>query len=192
MGMLFEEPMYAYRMQKLIKQRGMDAVVNVRHLASVYQTLERLLRLGLIDIQDTAQAERSKDRIVYAITDRGREITIAWLPKMVTTVGTGGPEFSAAVSVLTLLAPAVALKQFELRADALRKELSRLDAEKLEARELPRVFLLEYRTALLVAEHSWIQTVIADLSNGACAWAGRRHKHSQSSPSRTSTAPRAL
>lgn len=169
LGMLFEEPMYAYRMQKLIRQRGMDAVVNVRHLASVYQTLERLLRLGLIDIHEPAQAGNSKERITYAITDRGREITMAWLPKMVSTVGTGSPEFPAAVSVLALLSPDVALKQFELRAEALQDHLTRLDAEKLEAKEMPRLFLLEYRMALLAAEHSWIQTVIADLSSGSYA-----------------------
>jgi hypothetical protein len=45
LGMLFEAPMHAYRMQKLIKQRGVDKVVNVRRLASVYQALEQLLRL---------------------------------------------------------------------------------------------------------------------------------------------------
>jgi DNA-binding PadR family transcriptional regulator len=171
LGMLFEEPMYAYRMQKLIKLRGMDVVVNVRHMASIYQTLARLLCFGLIGIHETAQADASRKRTVYEITDRGREIMVAWLPRMVTIVAAGSPEFPTAVSVLTWLSRDVALLQFRLRAEALRKELSRLDAESLDTREIPGRILLGYRTAMLAAEHAWIQTLIADLSNGAGVWA---------------------
>src|SRR5258707_376656 len=65
-----------------------------------------------------------------------------------------------------------ARKQFESRADAVRKELNKLDAEKREAGELPRLFLLEdaYRTVLLEAELTWLQAVIADLGSGSLTW----------------------
>ncbi len=92
-------------MQKLIKQRGKDKVVNVRQRASVYQTLERLLRLGLIEIGKTVQTESHPDRIVYVITNRGRDAAKAWLREMLTIVGADFPGFPAAVSVLTMLTP---------------------------------------------------------------------------------------
>ncbi|MGG4044357.1 PadR family transcriptional regulator [Paenibacillus favisporus] len=41
---LIEEPMHPYRMQQLIKEREKDEVINVRHRASIYQTIERLHR----------------------------------------------------------------------------------------------------------------------------------------------------
>jgi DNA-binding PadR family transcriptional regulator len=172
LGMLLEGPMHAYRMQKLIKQRGKDKVVNVRQRASVYQTLERLLRLGLIEIGETVQTQSHPDRTVYVITDSGRDTAKAWLREMLTTVGADFPEFPAAVSVLTMLTPDDARKQFEIRADAVRNELSKLDKEKQDAGELPRLFLLEdaYRTALLEAELAWLQAVIADLGSGSLAW----------------------
>jgi DNA-binding PadR family transcriptional regulator len=172
LGMLIEQPMHAYRMQKLIKERGKDKVVNVRQRASVYQTLERLLRLGLIEIGETVQTESHPDRIVYVITDRGRDTAKTWLREMLTTVGADFPEFPAAVSVLVMLTPDDARQQFEIRADAVRKELNKLDAEKREAGELPRLFLLEdaYRAALLEAELTWLQAVIADLGNGSLTW----------------------
>jgi len=175
LGMLLEGPMHAYRMQKLIKQRGKDKVVNVRQRASVYQTLERLLRLRLIEIRETVQTESHPDRIVYAITDRGRDTAKNWLREMLTTVGADFPEFPAAVSVLTMLAPGDARKQFEIRADAVRVELSKLETEKRDAGELPRLFLLEdaYRTALLEAELAWLEAVIADLGSGSLAWDDR-------------------
>src|SRR5271168_2967359 len=172
LSMLHEEPMHAYRMQKLIKERGKDSVVNVRQRGSVYQTLERLLRLGLIEIAEKVRTESHPDRIVYAITDPGRDTATAWLREMLTTVGADFPEFPAAVSVLTMLVPEDARKQFEIRADSVRKDLSKLSADRLAARELPRLFLLEdaYRSALLEAELGWLEAVIADLASGSLNW----------------------
>jgi len=175
LSMLFEEPMHAYRMQKLIQQRGKDKVVNVRQRASVYQALARLLRLGLIQIRGTVHTASHPERTVYAITARGRVTAKAWLREMLTTVGADFPEFPAAVSVLTMLTPADARKQFEIRAATVRKELRRLDAVKRAAGHLPRLFLLEdaYRTALLGAELKWLQSAIADLGSGALTWDSR-------------------
>jgi DNA-binding PadR family transcriptional regulator len=166
LGLLCEEPMHAYRMQKLIKQRGKDRVVNVRQPASVYQTLERLLRLGLIQIQETVQTKSHPDRIIYAITKQGRDMAASWLREMLANIGSDFPEFPAAVSMLTLLTPEDARKQFEIRSEAVRKELSKLDSERRKGDELPRLFLLEnaYRTAVLEAELAWLQSVISDLA----------------------------
>jgi DNA-binding PadR family transcriptional regulator len=175
LAMLFEEPMHAYRMQKLIKQRGKDKVVNVRQRTSVYQTLERLVRLGLIEIRETVRTESHPDRIVYVITKRGRNTARTWLREMLTTVGADFPEFPAGVSVVTMLTPKDARKQFEIRADAVRTQLRKLGADKREAGALPRLFLLEdeYRTALLEAELAWLKAAIADLDSGSLAWNDR-------------------
>jgi DNA-binding PadR family transcriptional regulator len=158
--------MHAYRMQKLIKQRGKDKVVNVRQRASVYQTLDRLLRLGLIQIQETVQTKSHPDRIVYAITNQGRDLASSWLREMLANIGSDFPEFPAAVSMLTMLKPEDARKQFEIRSEAVRKELSQLDSEKRKGDELPRLFPLEnaYRAAVLEAELVWLQSVISDLA----------------------------
>ena len=166
LNLLFEGPMHAYGMQKLIKQRGKDKVVNVRQPASVYQTLDRLLRLGLIQIRETVQTESHPDRIVYEITNPGRDMAASWLREMLANVGSDFPEFPAAVSVLTMLAPDDARKQFEIRAEAVGKELSKLDSEKRKADELHRLFLLEdaYRTAVLEAELVWLRSVISHLA----------------------------
>lgn len=176
LGMLFEEPMHAYRMRKLISQRGMDKVVAVRHKASVNQALHRLCRQGLIQTHETGPTEGRKDRVFYAISDLGREIAMAHLPRLLGTVDGGFTEFPAAVSVLTSLAPDVARTQFQIRADAIGKELSLLDAEHYEAQDLLHVVLLKYRRALLAAEHTWVRTIIADLSNGLPLWGGGREQ----------------
>ena len=74
--------MHVYRMQKLFEAQGKDRVVNVRSRASLYQTLERLERLGLVEVAETIRGEGYPDRVVYAITDAGREVAREWLREM--------------------------------------------------------------------------------------------------------------
>jgi DNA-binding PadR family transcriptional regulator len=169
---LFEEPKHVYGIQKLLEQQGKDRVVNVRSRASLYQTLERLVRLGLVEVHETVRSEGYPDRIVYAITDAGREAAQEWLREMLRTAGVDYPEFIAAVSILFGLAPDDARAQLELRAETLAAELADTEALFADNPELPRLFLLEeeYRRTLLQAELSWLRGVIADLRDGRLTW----------------------
>lgn len=170
--MLDEEPMHVYRMQKLIRQRGKDRVVNVRARASLYQTIERLVRLGLAEVRETVQTERHPDRTVYAITAAGRKVAREWLREMLRTTGGEFPEFIAAMSVLTALTPEDARQQLELRAEKLAAELHDTEATLAGSPDLPRLFLLEeeYRRAMLDAELSWVRAVIEDMREGRLTW----------------------
>ena len=98
--LLVEQPMHVYRMQKQIEAFGKDKVVNVRSRASLYQALERLMRHGLVEVRETVRSEGYPDRVVYAITDAGRETAEEWLREMLRTTGNQYPHFIAAVSVL--------------------------------------------------------------------------------------------
>ena len=82
LGNLLEEPAHVYRLQKLIEAQGKDRVVNVRSRATLYQTIERLLRHGLVVVSDTIRRPGYPDRVIYAITDRGREAAREWLREM--------------------------------------------------------------------------------------------------------------
>jgi DNA-binding PadR family transcriptional regulator len=173
LGLLFEEPMHPYRMQQLIKERAKDEVINVRQRASLYQTIARLERDGLIAIQGTARSEKWPERTIYHLTEAGRETVFAWLCAMVATPAREFPEFPAAVSFLAMLTPEQALSQFESRAAALTAELAAIDARMAGiAAALPRVVVLEeeYRRAVTQAELAWVQEVIADLRSGALTW----------------------
>lgn len=170
--MLFEGPKHVYRIQKLIEQQGKDRVVNVRSRASLYQTIERLVRLGLVETRETVRTEGRPDRTVYAITDAGREVATQWLREMLSTPGGEFPEFIAAVSLLFGLAPEDARAQLEVRADRLASELADAESQLRDNPWLPRLFLLEeeYRRAVLDAELSWVRGVIEDLRDGRLTW----------------------
>jgi DNA-binding PadR family transcriptional regulator len=170
---LYQEPAHVYRMQKMFEAEGKDRVVNVRSRASLYQAIERLVRLGLVEIAQTVHGEGYPDRIVYAITDSGREAAREWLREMLSTTGGDYPEFIAAVSVLFGLPPEDARAQLELRAERLEAELTDTEREVAGAPPgLPRLFLLEeeYRQTMLRAELDWIRGVIADLREGRLDW----------------------
>lgn len=170
---LFQGPMHVYRMQKMFETQGKDRVVNLRSRASLYQTIERLERHGLVEVYETRRAEGYPDRVVYAITDEGRVVAREWLREMLHTTEGEYPEFIAALSILFGLYPDDARAELELRVEKLQAALE--DAEQgLSAAQmgLPRLFLLEeeYRKTLLEAELSWLRGVIDDLREGRLTW----------------------
>jgi DNA-binding PadR family transcriptional regulator len=170
---LFHEPMHVYRMQKLFEAEGKQRVVNVRSRASLYQAIERLERLGLVEVAATEHQEGYPDRVVYAITEAGRQTARRWLREMLSDPGGQYPEFIAALSILFALPVAEAREQLDHRAQSIAAELA--DTERgLEAAPtgLPRLFLLEeeYRRTMLAAELGWLRALIEDLDDGRITW----------------------
>ena len=113
--LLHEAPMHPYRMQRLIKDRGKDQVINVGQRASLYQTIDQLLRAELITFWENARDQGFPERTVYRLTEEGHAAAVAWLREMVSTPAQEFPEFPAAVSLLPLLTPEDALQQMQQR-----------------------------------------------------------------------------
>jgi DNA-binding PadR family transcriptional regulator len=170
--MLCEAPMHPYRMQRLIKERGKDLVINVTQRASLYQTIQRLEREDLIATQATIRDDRRPERTVYEITEAGRAIALAWMREILSDPAPEYPDFPAAVSFLALLTPEDALRQFDLRARALEAGLARGDEMLQEAAAVPRLFLLEaeYLRAMQATELAWVKAVAEDLRAGRLTW----------------------
>ena len=170
---LFQGPMHVYRMQKLFQAQGKDRVVNLRARASLYQTLERLVRLGLVEVAETIRQEGYPDRVLYAITDAGREVARGWLREMLRTTEGEFPEFIVALSLLFGLSPEEARAELELRNERLAEQLAHTERALEESPPgLPRLFLLEeeYRKAVLEAQLTWVRGVIEDLRAGRLDW----------------------
>jgi DNA-binding PadR family transcriptional regulator len=170
---LHQRPMHVYGMQKVLEAEGKGRVVNVRSRASLYQALERLARLGLVEVAESVRGEGYPDRTVYAITDAGREAAREWLREMLRDAGEEFPEFVAAVSLLFVLPPDDARRQLERRTERLAAELAETEAAMAAAPAgLPRLFLLEeeYRKAVLDAQLAWLRGVIGDLREKRLDW----------------------
>jgi DNA-binding PadR family transcriptional regulator len=174
LALLYEAPMHPYRMQQLIKERGKDEVVNVRQRASVYQTIDRMHRLGLITPREITREERWPERTIYELTDEGRQTFRDWMNEALATRAREFPEFPVAISLVALLTPGEALHQLETRLAALEDEVARIDSQFAGAAAdgLPRLFLLEmeYQRATLEAELEWVRAVVDDLRTGRLTW----------------------
>jgi DNA-binding PadR family transcriptional regulator len=174
LALLYEAPMHPYRMQQLIKERAKDEVVNVRQRASVYQTIDRLRRLGLIAPREITREEKWPERTVYELTDEGRQTFRDWMNEALSTRAREYPEFPVAVSLLALLTPEEALRELETRVAALEDEAARIDSQfgRAAAEGLPRLFLLEteYQRATLETELEWVRAVVDDLRTGRLTW----------------------
>ena len=171
--MLTESPLHAYRMQQLIKERHKDDVVNASQRASIYQTIQRLERDGLIEIEGTDRAENRPERTTYRITDEGRSWVRRWLSAMLAVPAAEYPQFSAALSFLPNIAEIEAVELLRERVIAVASRLAALQAE-LDAYGgvLPRVFLIEteYTARILQAELDYVRELIAAVSSGEVDW----------------------
>jgi DNA-binding PadR family transcriptional regulator len=172
LAMLAEAPMHPYRMQRLIKERGKDEVINVAQRASIYQTIRRLHRDGLLATLQTIREDKRPDRTVYEITDAGREVLLQWLRDLLSKPDKDFPVFPAAISFLPVLTPRDALRQLKLRALAIESELKRTGELLDQAAAVPRLFLLEgeYVRAMQATELAWVRAVIEDLRTGRITW----------------------
>jgi DNA-binding PadR family transcriptional regulator len=172
LSLLHAAPLHPYAMQRLLKEWGKDAVVNVGQRANLYKTIRRLDDAGLIAVLQTERDQQYPERTVYELTDAGSKATLDWLTAMLARPRNEFPQFPAALSFIMLLAPADAATVLSERAAALRAQLALADANPLASTGLPRAVTMddEYQRTLLAAELGWLDGVVADLRSGALSW----------------------
>ncbi|MER6666882.1 PadR family transcriptional regulator [Amycolatopsis japonica] len=169
---LQQEALHPYRMQRLIKDRGKDEVVNVGQRASLYRTIDRLNRTGLIRAVESNRVDKRPERTLYELTDEGRRVWREWILDALETPTRSYAEFPAAIAFIPLLEPGEVLGQLELRRKKLASELKRIQAIVAETTEIGRLFALEmeYLRATTAAELEWVESIVGDLRSGSVTW----------------------
>src|SRR5712692_11539667 len=76
--LLNERPMFPYEMKLLMEERGHEQVIKLKG-GSLYDTVDRLQKLGFIKSQETSREGRRPERTVYALTDAGRHEVQTWM-----------------------------------------------------------------------------------------------------------------
>lgn len=172
--LLDEQPMHAYGMQQLIKERRKERIVNIAQRNSIYQTLDRLQRAELIEVHDIEQTDNRPSRTIYRLTELGQHTLQSWLNDMLSTPAREFPEFPVALASLPSLTPEQAADLLAERADSLRQQLEAFATEAQEAQRigLPRLFMLEeeYQRSITETELRWIENLIAELREGHLTW----------------------
>jgi DNA-binding PadR family transcriptional regulator len=172
LALLAEEPMHAYRMQQMLTARRKDQVANIAQRNSVYQTIDRLQRAGLVAVRETTRDERRPERTVFEITDEGAATFRTWMAQTLSTPAREYPIFPAALAEVALLTPEEVLQPLEERAAALAARLARIEEDLAGAAALPRILLLEneHDRAVTEAELRWVRSLIDDLRAGRLTW----------------------
>jgi DNA-binding PadR family transcriptional regulator len=170
LSLLFERPMHPYEMKAKMQERGHDRVIRVRG-ASVYDTVERLHRLGFIEPQETSREGRRPERTVYALTEAGADELKSWMRELVGRPVWDYPQFGAALAFMMVLqSQQEAISLLRGRALALEAEIAfgeSLLRGSVE-HEVPRIFLIEEEYGLTIrrAELQFVRGLIRDLEEG--------------------------
>jgi DNA-binding PadR family transcriptional regulator len=173
LALLHEEPMHPYEMHQTLRIRHTDRVVKLK-AGTLYHTVERLARHGLIATTETTRAGRRPERTVYEITDAGREVFAEQTIQMLGSPAEEYPEYPLALTLANDVPLEIAIAELERRCGELRRanELDEMGIERLERMDLPRAYWLDvtYQLAMRKAELAWTEGLLSDLRDGRLPW----------------------
>ena len=171
--LLFERPMHPYEMQQLMRERAHDRVIHL-HGSSLYSTIQRLERAGLITAQGSERVGKRPPRTIYALTAAGRAEQHTWLRDLLATPRSEFPWFGAALAFLGAVPPDEARGFMEQRADLLEAQIIAMERQAADedTDEEPALLSIEddYRRAMLHAELRWLRATAARIDAGRLTW----------------------
>jgi DNA-binding PadR family transcriptional regulator len=173
LALLVERPMHPYEMYQLLIQRSEDRVVKVRP-GSLYHSVDRLARAGLIRATGTEREGNRPERTTYEITEAGQLALGERISEMLGTPTNEYPEFPLAIGEAHNLPRATVIQLLRSRLNLLGADLTFTEEglHDLKERGIERRFWLnvEYTKALIEVEIEWLLQLIDDLETGALRW----------------------
>lgn len=171
LALLAEHPRHPYEMQRLIQERKKDFARSTQR--TLYHTIDRLVKAGLIDPVETQREGHRPERTVYHLTELGHDSFISWLGELLAQPLPEYPLFTVAISFLAYLKSETVMQALQARVIELESELAGIEA-RLQglSQHLHRLLLLEveYIRALRQGELAWVQTLLDDLREGRLTW----------------------
>jgi DNA-binding PadR family transcriptional regulator len=172
LALLREGDMHPYEMIRLMRQRHDDRLVAITN-GTLYHTVGRLLKLGLLAELGVDRDGNRPERTTYTLTDSGRAAVPAWVRRELPRVDR--PEqFRIALSEAHNLQPDEVVDLLVARRETLDAQHRVLcdGLAKAAVREVPEVYLIEVRreAVLLEADLHWLADVIVQLEHQRINW----------------------
>ncbi|MFT3832064.1 MAG: PadR family transcriptional regulator [Micropruina sp.] len=178
LALLREGDMHPYEMIRLMRQRHEDRLVPLTN-GTVYHTVARLTRAGLLTEVGTDREGNRPERTTYTLTDGGRDAVTDWVRRELGRIDRPA-EFRIA------LAESHNLPRHEVedllggRQAALTAEQTILRAglNKARSRDVPEQYLVEIdrQATLLEAELRWTAEFLVRLQNNDIDWGPPSHR----------------
>ncbi len=167
--LLHERPLHPYEMAQLMRERYVHMRVNVK-AGSLYHTVERLLRAGLIQVVDTQRDGRRPERTVYGMTQTGLDEFTQRGRELLGDLATEFPAYLSGLAVIDDLGRESSLIELEHRITRLRAAVAADEAvlQRLAEDETPLIYWLDWRYQCdhRKFELEWTERLHEDLRSG--------------------------
>jgi DNA-binding PadR family transcriptional regulator len=172
LAMLSEDDMHPYEILRLMRLRHDDRILTLTG-GTVYHTVARLERAGLVAAAGTEREGNRPERTTYSLTADGDEVMRAWLRREL--VRSDRPtEFRVALSEAHTLERDEVVALLAERRAALAAEIAATRAGVAKAHDagVPRQYLVEVdrSLALAAADLDWLDDFLGRLGDPGFAW----------------------
>ncbi|WP_431219869.1 PadR family transcriptional regulator [Leifsonia xyli] len=165
---LWERPMYPYEMTTTMRERGKEDSIRL-NFGSLYSVIKSLEKHGFIRVAQTEREGNRPERVVYEITEAGRQEAEEWLQELLEIPVKEYPAIETGLSLLPMLPPQTAADLLERRRDRLDADLASRRELQEQTKGLPELFMVEfhYRLAVLEAERAFVADLAARIRDGS-------------------------
>jgi DNA-binding PadR family transcriptional regulator len=174
LGLLLRGPLHGYELYRVIQTHG-ELYADLKK-ANLYYLLDRLALAGDLVVETEAGARGPrKERLVYTLTDQGREHFLALLREILLSYEVIHTGVGTAIVFLSHLPPSEGIKLLEERRRIIAARRAQFPVQPLtEASPLVHISL-DHMISLIDAELAWVDRSLAYLRN--LDWTGEPDKH---------------
>ncbi|GAA4140243.1 PadR family transcriptional regulator [Leifsonia shinshuensis] len=173
LALLAEGPTHPYEMYQTLVLRSEDRLVKVRP-GSLYHTVDRLARQGLVRATGTEREGNRPERTTYEITEEGTRALGERVADIIATPVNEFPEFPLGLGEAHNLPLETVIDLLRNRVGLMRADIALLDdgIHRVRAKGLPEKYWLDvrYLRTTAEAEAAALEALIDDLATGAISW----------------------
>ena len=178
LALLAEGPSHPYEMYQTLVQRSEDRLVKVRP-GSLYHTVDRLARHGLVRATGTEREGNRPERTTYAITEDGTLALGERVAEIIATPVNEFPEFPLGLGESHNLPAETVIALLRKRVGHIRADIALYDdaIRAVRAKSLPAKYWVDvrYQRAMAEADAATLEALIHDLESGALSWDEEKH-----------------
>ena len=163
LGLLVEQPLHGYGIERLIEQRGMRKWTSIG-FSSIYEQLDQLVSTGLAEVRIETAPGRGKERKVHFVTPEGLKRWHSETLAALAQVEQDDERFLIALSGLPLLDQAASRSALQTRLSQLESRIAALDDELHAVRPVPPHVeaMFSFTRSRIDASRTWLLDFLAN------------------------------